>query len=620
MSADAGTDPAPTTRRLGISYLLVLLVLLALAPFIVLAAYQGAEDVQRQRAAVSDRARGQADEEAETMDDFLRLSERFLSTLADAPDVQALHTAGMEPLFHAVRSRNPNYENVFLVTATGEQIASTEPGVSDPQITERTYFRQALATGTLAISGVLAWPGTGRSVVVLAYPVTAPNGDRIAVLAVALNIARLGTVIGFTGLPDGSVVLLAQDDGTIIAASADTETWVGQSLASLPQFAKVRVTGSGLETLSLPAGGVYVTGYRALGRAPWTMFAAIPRAEVDAEARRSLVRVIQQLALAVLAAAVLAWIVLRRIVLPIRVLSEGARAFAVGYLNRRIPLQRRDELGELAGALNQMAGALERRLEEEAALAQRLRELNQLQTEFVATASHELRTPVTAIRSYAEALLRPDISDEQTRRACLEGIDRASERLAKLVRALLDVSRIDSGGVRVQIGRVDAAAVVQAAMRQAVPDAAHGAIEPIVEPGLPPVHADPERLEDVLANLIGNARKFSPPGAPVRVAARQEGTTILFTVTDHGIGIPEAEQERIFDRFYQVQRGADRQVGGSGLGLYIARGYVEAMGGRIWVESTPGQGSCFHVALPVAPRTTREEPEHDAEHSSIARR
>jgi signal transduction histidine kinase len=335
--------------------------------------------------------------------------------------------------------------------------------------------------------------------------------------------------------------------------------------------------------------------------------------------RRSLVRVIQQLALAVIATIALAWIVLRRIVLPIHVLADGARAFAAGYLNRRIPLQRRDELGDLAGALNQMAAALDRRLAEEAALAQRLRDLNQLQTEFVATASHELRTPITAIRSYAEALQRPDIVDEATRQECLDGIDRSSERLAKLARALLDVSRIDSGRVRIQPEPVDAAPIVRAAIRQAAPDAAPDEIVVHIAPDLPNVLADAERLEDVLANLINNARKFSEPDSPVHVDARQEGEQVIFSVRDRGIGIPPEELDRIFDRFYQVQRGADRRAGGSGLGLYIVRGYVTAMGGRIWVESAPSQGSAFFVGLPLAKDTMTEAQDGDGQFAGVAR-
>jgi signal transduction histidine kinase len=264
-----------------------------------------------------------------------------------------------------------------------------------------------------------------------------------------------------------------------------------------------------------------------------------------------------------------------------------------------VPLKRNDELGDLADSLNQMAASLERRIEEEEAHARALRDLNRLQAEFVATASHELRTPVTAIRTYAEALMRPDIADPEIERECLEGIDRASDRLVRLAKSLLDVSRIDRGQVPVVLGPVDAVATINDAAAQA-DLGGNGAIVHVDVPiDLPLVRADADRLEDVLANLIGNACKFSPPEAAVVVRARRIGNDVEITVEDRGPGIPAWEHERIFDRFYQVQRGADRLAGGSGLGLYIARGYISAMDGRIWVKSTPGHGSTFAVALPV---------------------
>lgn len=583
-------------RRWGIAQALAGLILVALLPFVALELFRGVEDVGRRREAVAEQALAQASEEAETMDDYLRFTERFLATLADTPAVRSLNAAEAEALLHAVRNHNPNYVNVFLLDAQGQQIASTVPAVSDPAAAERPYFQQALETGRIALSPVLT--EYGRAVVVLAYPVMTDGNTPVGVVAIALNIARLSSVIGFVGLPRGSVVLLVQRDGTVIAAD-EPEAWVGRSLAGSSLLATAQTRTKGTATAVLPDGVRRVVGFQALTRAPWLLVAAIPQAEVDAEARRSLLRAGQQFALVALATALLAWAVLRRIVLPIRVVVDGARAFAAGYLNRRIPLRRRDELGDLVEALNTMASTLQRQMEEQAAHAAALQELHRLQTEFVATASHELRTPVTAIRSYAEALMRPDITDPALRQECLQGIDRSSARLAALVRTLLDVSRIDSGRIPVSLRAVDAEVAARAAIAQAAPQAPER-VRLAVMPDVPPVRADPERLEDILANLIANACAYSPPDAPVEVRIARDGAVVAIAVQDQGIGIPEAEQERIFERFYQVQRGPERRSGGSGLGLYIARAYAEAMGGRIHVRSRPGQGSTFTVTLPAA--------------------
>jgi signal transduction histidine kinase len=141
--------------------------------------------------------------------------------------------------------------------------------------------------------------------------------------------------------------------------------------------------------------------------------------------------------------------------------------------------------------------------------------------------------------------------------------------------------------------------VARAAIAQAAPGPP-GRVRLELAPDVPPVRADPERLEDILANLIANACAYSPPEAPVEVRIARDGAAVAIAVRDEGIGIPEEEQERIFERFYQVRRGPQRRSGGSGLGLYIARAYAEAMGARIHVRSRPGHGSTFTVTLPAA--------------------
>ena len=575
-------------------------MVIVLTPFILLEVYRGVQDVQRRSDAVTQQATDQAASAAAAVDDYLSFTERFIASLAGAPAVSALDGAGADALFQSVRAQNPSFDNIFLVSTDGSQRASTEPSVSDPTITQRPYFQQALSGGRMAISDVLAARGTGHSAVVLAYPVTNAAGAQVGVLAIVLDIARLSTVIGYSQLPSGSVVLLAQQDGAIIAASSDPTTWVGQSLNGFGPFrAGMAHRTTGTTELQMLDRVRRVVGYRGIARVSWVAVAGIPSAEVSAQVGRSLRRVSEEAALAAAVTIALAWLMLRRVVVPIRTLAAGAGAFAAGQLGRRIRLQRRDELGDLSDALDSMAAALQQRLAEEAAHAEALRALNQRQTEFVATASHELRTPVTAIRSYSQALLRPDIADEDIRRECLAGIDRSSARLARLVQTLLDVSRIDRADIAIRIAPVDAAAVARSAAAQAITQP--GRIVTIHAPeNLPPVLADPDRLDDVLANLIDNAVKFSPPGAPVRLELHERDATVTISVEDRGAGISTEDLPRIFDRFYQIQSGMARRTSGSGLGLYIARGYVEAMHGRIWAESTPGEGSRFVVALPAA--------------------
>lgn len=609
-------QPRDRRRHWGITQSLVLLIVIVLTPFILLEIYRGVQDVQRRSDTVTQQAVSQAASASAAVDDYLSFTERFLASLAGAPAVRALDGPGADALFQSVRAQNPSFDNIFLVSNTGAQRASTEPSVSDPNITQRPYFQQALSGGRMAISDVLAARGTGHSAVVLAYPVTAADGSSLGVLALVLDIARLSTVIGYNQLPVGSVVLLAQENGAIIAASTDPTTWVGQSLVGFGPFqAGVERQATGTTEGRMLDQVRRVVGFRSIARAPWIAVAGIPRAEVSAEAGRSLTRVSEEIALAALVTIVLGWIMLRRVVAPIRVLDAGASALAAGQFDHRIPLRRQDELGDLSDALNGMAAALSQRLEEEAAHAEALLNLNRRQTEFVATASHELRTPITAIRSYAEALLRPDIADEAIRRECLAGITRSSARLARLVQTLLDVSRIDSGNISVYVTAVDAAAVARAVVTHVVTQT--GRSVTIAAPAdLPPVLADADLLEDALANLVDNAVKFSPQGTQVCTTLLCQGSRLTISVQDLGEGIAPEDLARIFDRFYQIQTDMARRTRGAGLGLYIARGYIAAMGGQLWAESNPAQGSRFVISLPALVEDDVQHEEAEISHAS----
>jgi signal transduction histidine kinase len=589
----------------GIRGVLIVTMIVTLAPFIVLEAYRGAADVQQRRGMLDRQAQNQAIEAARVTQDFVARSGRYAAGLAGSPEVRSLDPVGSQGLFDSVQSENPNYEGVFLLDTQGTVVASARSNLDAADLIRTPYVSKALAAPELTISDVVPIAESGHSVVVLAHRVLGVDGEPRGVMGIALNLSRLSDVIGYVRLPVGSVILLVQPDGIAIASSANPELWVGQKLAG---FARPQRDGSSSQPVTtLTTTGDHlrrVLAYDPVDGTPWTMVAAIPQADVDSAVRQSLTRVSEEAALAALATVLLAWFMLRRIVDPIRVLSDGAVAFATGMLERRIALRRKDELGALADALNQMAAGLERRLDEAAAHASALENLNRMQTEFVATASHELKTPVTAVRTYAEALLRPDIDDPEIRRKCLAGIDLSSQRLGRLARTLLDVSRIESGSVPMTFEQVDVAALASRALAQVAPTDDHPVV--VAAPhGPASVWADADRLEDVLANLIDNAIKFSPPSSTVTVDLRQEDNELVVAVRDLGCGIPRGELPRVFDRFYQVQQGMDRHAGGSGLGLYIAKAYIETMGGRIWAESSPGAGSTFSFALSLAPARER---------------
>ncbi len=251
----------------------------------------------------------------------------------------------------------------------------------------------------------------------------------------------------------------------------------------------------------------------------------------------------------------------------------------------------------------------------------RLQELDQMKSDFIAITSHELRTPITAIRGFVKTLLRnrERLSGDQIA-SFMNIIDRQSERLARLVEDLLFVSRIEAGAIRVQVEEVTFADFMKDVVDALTPQGRSRVWLDVDRTDLRVV-IDPHRTEQILRNLIENALKFSPPDSQVFLTGKVEDGVIRISVADQGVGISKKEIPRIFERFHQAGEVMTREAEGAGLGLYITKRLVEAMEGEISVESSPGEGTTFRVTLPL--RTTEtvedvEEPSQDGQEASAA--
>ncbi len=231
-----------------------------------------------------------------------------------------------------------------------------------------------------------------------------------------------------------------------------------------------------------------------------------------------------------------------------------------------------------------------------------LRRLEMIRRDFVANVSHELRTPIATIRSAAETLRKAVESGPETTADFIQIIERQAERLQRLVEDLLDLSRIESRQFRLKIESVWIGQVAERAVAtfrdRAI--AKRMQVEIDMPPGLRPARADFRALEQVLTNLIDNAIKYGSEGGRVRISASQEHNRLRISVEDSGPGIEASHLPRLFERFYRVDAGRSRELGGTGLGLSIVKHLVEAMGGKVFVESTPGRGTSFAFTLPRA--------------------
>lgn len=259
---------------------------------------------------------------------------------------------------------------------------------------------------------------------------------------------------------------------------------------------------------------------------------------------------------------------------------------------------------ELQQRVDERTHELRTKAEELTKANERLQELDLLKSEFVSLVSHELRAPLTNMRSAVELMENACPAMNET---CTQMFDIVAEqigRLGRMVDDVLNVSRIEAGGLHltctaVDIGQIAARAVDAIAARTT----GHSFRRPDCDVR-PCVWADADRLYEVIANLVDNAAKYSPSRSEVVLELHTRGQVAIFSVSDSGPGIPFEEQERIFEKFHRLDTGDAKETYGYGLGLYLCRRLVEAMNGRIWVESKPGRGATFYFSLPLVASTS----------------
>jgi signal transduction histidine kinase len=279
---------------------------------------------------------------------------------------------------------------------------------------------------------------------------------------------------------------------------------------------------------------------------------------------------------------------------PLEDLVAGSERLAAGDLDARVEVGGLSETASLGRAFNEMAAELQRRAGERD-------QLERMKDEFVLTASHELRSPLTSVQGFAELLMieRDDLTPEQAE--TVEVILDNSRHLVRLLNDLLDLARSDAGQLTIEPESTEVETLVEdaeRAMRSRI-EARGQALSEEIEAGLPAVSADRDRIRQVMVNLLTNANEYCPEGAEIRVKATRVDAEVEIAVIDDGPGIPKDQLDRIFERFSRGDAGLTQRVGGTGLGLAISKSLVELHGGTISAHSRPGGGSTFGFRLPA---------------------
>jgi signal transduction histidine kinase len=279
---------------------------------------------------------------------------------------------------------------------------------------------------------------------------------------------------------------------------------------------------------------------------------------------------------------------------PLEDLVEASGRLAEGDLDARVTVGGLSETASLGAAFNEMADELQRQAGERD-------RLDRMKDEFVLTASHELRSPLTSVQGFAELLMleREKLTAKQA--DTVEIILDNTRHLVRLLNDLLDLARSDAGRLTIKPVPTAAAALIADAVRtmRGQTEAARQTLDEDVPSDLPPLRVDPDRIRQILVNLLTNAHEYCPERASIRVSAKRIGADVEISVTDDGPGIPPDQLEHIFERFTRGDAGLTQRVGGTGLGLAISRSLVELHGGSIRAESVPGEGSTFSIQLPT---------------------
>jgi len=600
-------NPLLSRLRLnGLRSRLMLLVALAITPVAVMTVLGGVREREAAIRASEENLQRLTGLAAANEAQSVQRARQILVDLVSVPDLMG-PSARCNALMADVLDRNEGYVNFGLIRLDGEVTCSAVPMLHPVNLGDRRHFRRAIAERRFIAGDYVFGRVIRKHTINLTYPVTDREGKVVAVVFSAMDLAGLDTYVNDINLPQGSVLVTSDAGGRVLSRRPDPERWFGRPLAPAlvaamrdPAHRPVRLTGEdGVERLHAFArvGNPMLSDY--------TVTIGVPMQTITAAARDALTTSLVGLGLTTLAALLAAWLagdVL--IVQRVRKLMDTARRIAAGDLQARSGIAYgREEIGGLAAALDEMAAALQAK---EAARSQAERELraaDQRKDEFLAMLAHELRNPLAPISTGAHLLKLLHSDNAQITQTCAI-IARQVEHMTGLVDDLLDVSRVTRGLVALSTQVLDLRHVVEDAAEQVRPLITARRHQLVLElpDGPASVKGDHKRLVQVVANLLGNATKYTPEGGHIRLrleVADDSGADHVLTVTDDGIGMAPDLVERVFELFTQAERTSDRAQGGLGLGLALARSLVELHGGSVSAASPgPGRGSTFTVRLP----------------------
>jgi signal transduction histidine kinase len=540
--------------------------------------------------------------------------------------------------FLALHRRAPEVADVIFIDRSGREqvkvsrVALNETCMGTDRSSDPAFARTRSGTAYYA-------PVEFRQGSEPFFRIAVPEGADAGVTVATVNLRFILEPVSSIKVSSSGHAYVVDSLGRLIAHPDISLVLRFTDLSSQPQVQAALLAPDSTRESAMVArdsdGRSVLTAFEVLPSTGWAVFIEQSLDEALAPSGASLWRAGGILALGLAASLLASLLLSRRMVEPIEAIQGGASRIGEGALNQRIDIHTGDELEDLADEFNRMAArlhesyaTLELKVEDRtrdlavanAELENKSRQLELASThksEFLANMSHELRTPLIAIIGFSDVLLENgDLNAKQE--AYIRDILSSGKHQLALINDILDLAKVEAG--RLELDRsafsltatiVDALALVrERATRHRI------TLSQQLDPGLGVIDADQRKVKQVLVNLLSNAVKFTPDGGRVEVSARREDGVVIVDVADTGVGIATEDQVRIFEKFQQAGRQIESSREGTGLGLALAKRFIELHGGRIWLESGPGKGSTFSFALPVAiadPGSPKTSPRRDAQ-------
>jgi signal transduction histidine kinase len=607
-----GAGLLPAVEQEGLIHLsirarLLWLTLGLFVPLMILSGYNQWDSWNTSRTLLNDSIEQQAKLAATAFQQWIDAQQQTLFTISDLARAGSTNNAALQDYLDSIIKTRPNWLNVEIVSPAGEVLIAQKakkwnldaPPVQ--QLLSGAENGRPLVIGTRQISD--------KKLSLLSIGMRQPDGN---ILVARINGTSVSNVFDNLELPRDYIIALFDAEHQLIYRSEVSPEQLTVDVSQTPLLTGLDENDSGIIEVESPYDHVSrVYGLARVEPVDAVVAVGVPRAALYERPER---KFREQLLLSLLIggfAAFAAFLIAQGIVDPLKRLTAAALAFGEGDLSARSSLDDRPPVRELALTFNQMAEKIEAREE-------KLKELDQLKSDFVSSVSHELKTPLTTIKTLTRVLMRGGLSASE-KQEYLETIGAECDRQIELVQNLLDLSRLESGAYSPMVEKTDTAEI----LRSAVAAQKHAAaarklsLDFLLPAGeLPPVKADPAALKRVISGLLENALKYTPEFGHVKVIAGAANDRVVIEVTDTGRGIASEDLERIFEKYYRGSPVSASAVGygvvddtspaidkvpGIGLGLYLVKSLVDQMNGKIEVKSpvVNGRGTAFAVSLPI---------------------